>query len=158
MTIIKRIWRTVPTRKFARSPLLSDSPQAERSGLSQFHANLLCTKLVAWNQFLFYITCCSGRTLNMTYSESVFIALGIQHAEHSGFKHSVSCKRTLHKTGCLELFYVNCCIGKTLNITYSECIYSLRNPTCRTKRFQAVSFMQIYVPRNWLFETSTSFL
>jgi hypothetical protein len=51
---------------------------------------------------LLNITYCSGKTINITYSESVFIALGIQHAEQSGFKQSVSSKRTLHDTGCLE--------------------------------------------------------
>jgi len=38
---------------------------------SQFHANLRSTKLVVWNQYLFYINYCSGKTLNITYSERV---------------------------------------------------------------------------------------
>jgi len=69
---------------------------------NQFLANLRCTKLVFWNQFLYYITYCSGKTLNITYSESIFIALSIHHVENSGFKQSISCKFTLHETGCLE--------------------------------------------------------
>jgi hypothetical protein len=44
----------------------------------QFHAILLCTKLDARNQFLFYISCCIGKSLNITYSESVFLDLGTQ--------------------------------------------------------------------------------
>jgi hypothetical protein len=77
-------------------------------------------------QFLFYIAYCSGKTLNITYSESVFIALVIQHAEETCFKQSVSCKRTLHETGSLEPappLNITYCSGKTLSITYSESVF-----------------------------------
>ena len=91
----------------------------------RFQAFSFMQTYVAQNWLLGTLLCnlLHWKTLNMTYSESVFIALGIQHAEHSGFKHSVLCKRTLQKTVCLELFYVTCCIGKTLNITYSESVF-----------------------------------
>jgi hypothetical protein len=128
---------------------------------NQFHANLLCTKLVAWNQFLLYITFCIWKTLNIIYSESVFIAFGIQHAWHSGFKQSASCKFTLHETGCLELVPLLYNLLHWKNTKYYifwECIYSLRYPTCLTQRFQAISFMPIYVARNWLLGTSSSFI
>jgi hypothetical protein len=182
---------------------------------NQFLANVRCTKLVTWMQFLFYITYCSEKKLNITYSESVFIALVIQHAEETCFKQSVSCKRTLHETGCLEPappLNITYCSGKTLSITYSEsvfialviqcdeqsgfkqsvsckpsfhetgclepvpllynllqwksfnyclfreCIYSLRYPKCRRDRFQATSFLQTYVARNWLLGCSSSFI
>jgi hypothetical protein len=128
---------------------------------NQFHANLRCTKLVSWNQFLFYITRCIGKTLNITYSEIVFIALGFQHAWHIGFKQSVWCKSTLHETGFLELVPLLYNLLHWKNTKYYifwESIYSLRYPTCLTHRFQAISFMQIYVARNWLIGTCSSFI
>jgi hypothetical protein len=128
---------------------------------NQLHANLRCTKLVSWSQFLFYITCCIGKTLNITYSESVFIALGIQHDWHSGFKQSASCKFTFQENGCLELVPLIYNLLHWKNTKYYifwECTYSLRYPTCLTQRFQATSFMQLYVARNWLLGTSSSFI
>jgi hypothetical protein len=62
---------------------------------NRFHANLRCTKLVAWKQFLFYIIRCIGKTLNITYSESVFIALAIQHTKR--IRHIIMCLAPLYK-------------------------------------------------------------
>jgi hypothetical protein len=89
---------------------------------NQSLANVRSTKLVAWNKFLFYINYCSGKTLNITYSGSEFIALGIQHIEQTCFKQSASCKLTLHETGYMEPdphSKTTYCNGKTLSITYS---------------------------------------
>jgi len=61
---------------------------------NQFHANLRCTKLVAWNQFLFYITYCSDKTLSITYSECVYVALGIQYAKR--MRHIIMCPAAIY--------------------------------------------------------------
>ena len=101
---------------------------------NQFLSNVRCKKLVAWNQFLFYIDCCIGKTLNIKYSESVFIALGIQHIEHSGFKQLVSSKLTLHETGCFEtvpLLY-NLLQWKNTNYyIFWECMFNPSYPACK---------------------------
>ena len=70
----------------------------------RFQAFSFMQTYVAQNWLLGTLLCnlLHWKTLNMTYSESVFIALGIQHVKHSGFKQSVSCKFTFHETGCLE--------------------------------------------------------
>jgi hypothetical protein len=70
-----------------------DSLKNERSGFKQSVSRKFTLQEIG----------CLEPVSNLYNSLSVFIALGIQHAEKNGFKQSVSCKRTLHEAGCLEL-------------------------------------------------------